>query len=104
MAIDREGITLGNEYVAQLRKQADEFASLSSDIISFLNGNGNFQIFREGTEKGDSIYKNINTCVDTIVQQLVPQMQKIGNTTSGLLDNQQNYNKADDMINREMVQ
>ena len=95
MAILREGITIGNNLVDQINSTARELASISNDIISYLNSNNNFQIFREGTERGEAIYNNLNTCVNTIVDKLVPTIEKISTTTSNLLNEQQRLNKAD---------
>ena len=94
MAILREGITIGNNYVEEIRKNASELSSISSDIINYLNGNSNFQIFKDGTEKGAAIYNDLNTCVNTIVNQLVPTVEKISITTSNLLKEQETLNKA----------
>ena len=96
MAILREGIQLGNSYVEQMKIRAKELASISNDVISYLNGNGNFQIFKDGTERGARIYNDLNTCVSTIVDKLVPTIEKISMTTTNLLNTQENLNRADD--------
>ena len=94
MAILREGIALGNEQVERMRVMSKELASISSEMISYLNANANFQLFRQGTERGAGIYNNLNTCVNTIVEQLVPAIDRISTSTSNLLNEQQNLNKA----------
>ena len=96
MAILREGITVGEDYVGQMRIMSKELASMSSEMITYLNGNGNFQIFREGTAKGAAIYNDLNVCVNTIVEQLVPTIDRISATTENLLNQQQILNKAED--------
>lgn len=96
MAILREGITAGNEYIGQMRVKAKELVSISNDIIKYLNGNGNFQVFREGTEKGAAIYNNLNTCVNTIAERLVPTIERITTSTGDLLNMQQNLNRVED--------
>ena len=95
MAILREGITIGNNYVEQMRTMTNELSAISRDLISYLNGNGNFQIFREGTERGAGIYNDLNTCVNTIVEQLAPTVEKISVTTTNLLNQQEILNRAD---------
>jgi len=95
MAILREGIVTGNNLVEEVRKTSSELSTIGSDIISYLNGNRNFQTFREGTEKGAAIYNNLNICVNTIVDKLVPTIEKMAASTTSLLNEQQNLNRAD---------
>lgn len=99
MAISREGISIGNNYVDQINKSAKELALISQDIINYLNSNSNFQIFREGTEKGEAIYNDLKTCVSTVVERLTPTIEKISSTSSNLLNEQQNLNRADRQYN-----
>lgn len=96
MAILREGITLGNEYIGQMRMMSKELANMGEEIISYLNGNANFQTFREGTPRGAAIYNDLNKCIDTIMNQLVPTVDKITVATENLLNQQQNLNRAED--------
>ena len=103
MATLREGIIIGNNYVDQLKQASSELASMSQDIINYLNGNSNFQIFREGTEKGEAIYNNLNTCVKTIIERLVPTIDNVSTTTSRMLNEQQQLNRADKETREEWV-
>ena len=103
MAILREGITIGNSYVEQIKTSAKELSVIASDIISYLNSNANFQIFREGTERGTAIYNDLNTCVNTIEEKLVPTIEKISLTTSNLLNEQQNLNRADNQYSNQAM-
>lgn len=102
MAILREGITIGNNYVDEIRTAASDLASISNDVLNYLNANGNFQTFREGTERGAAIYNNLKTCVSTVVEKLVPTVDKIASTTSALFNEQQNLNKAEAQSNDRM--
>lgn len=95
MALRREGIIAGSELVAQIRIASKDLLSISNDITSSLNGNSNFQAFRQGTEKGNAIYENLITCINTITDKLIPTIDKITETTSNLFDEQENFNKSD---------
>ena len=92
MAILREGIVIGNNYVNEMRSVASDLLSVSSDIISYLNANENFQMFREGTEKGNAIYNDLKVCLNIIEEKLVPTVEQISSTTSNLLSEQEKIN------------
>ena len=94
MALLREGISVGNNYVDQIKAASKELSEIGNDIITYLNGNANFQMFREGTDKGEKIYNDLDKCVNTIVEQLVPSIDKIAMSTSNLLNKQNDLNKA----------
>lgn len=95
MGLLREGIAAGNRYSEEIQATSKEIAEIGTNIITFLDNNGNFQMFREGTGRGNAIYNDLKKCVDGIVDQLVPTINKIASSTSTLANAQQNLNKAD---------
>ena len=92
MAILREGIIVGNNYVDEMRNAANDLLLLSGDIISYLNANENFRIFREGTEKGNAIYEELKYCLNIIEEKLVPTVEQIASATSNMLNEQERIN------------
>ena len=96
MALLREGIIAANNCAEEIRTVSKEWADAGTTVINYLNGNANFQAFKAGTDKGESIYNSLNTCINTVVEQLVPTIDRVTMTTSNLLDAQQNLNRADE--------
>ena len=95
MGILREGIVASNECLDQIGNLVKELSSISEGIIDYLNGNTNFQLFREGTDKGNAIYSDLKECVSTIVNKLLPTIEKMSATTYNMLNEQKVLNRAE---------
>ena len=51
MALNRQGIETAQENARVVKNLTERLVAVSSEMISRLNSDVNFQIFREGTEK-----------------------------------------------------
>ena len=100
MALSREGINLGNNYNEQLKRAAQDLSSKSNDLMVSLKGNANFQLFKEGTDKGARIYDELSKCLNAIVDGFVPTIENMIDITSTLLNKQNEDNKSDRPIQR----
>ena len=96
MALLRSGIEEGKNCVTEINKLTKELSSVS-DLVTRLNGDANFQEFKDGTPRGERIYSDLKACVDAIENHLIPTLEKLSSTTVTLIGIQENLNKPDAM-------
>ena len=93
MALNRQGIETAQENARVVKNLTERLVAVSSEMISRLNSDVNFQIFREGTARGESIYDNIKNCCDVITTKLSPSIDSMVQVTQTLLDGQSELNR-----------
>ena len=77
MALSAEGISRGRNGASEVDSLSKDLNNSSENLKGILNSNGNYQYFKMGTDKGASVDNDLNTTLDTVVNDLVPQIQSL---------------------------
>ena len=93
-------MALSSDGIAKSRSEAGEVNTLSKDLKtsgenlkSILHNNGNYQFFKMGTDKGASVDSDLNQTLDTVINELVPQINSLLATIEAFLARQAEENR-----------
>ena len=93
-------MALSNEGISSVRKDADEVGShrkklnqSSENLSNILKNNGNYQYFKAGTDKGNSVDSALNQTLTTITERLVPTINALENAIYAFLARQEEENR-----------
>ena len=79
MALSNEGIRNAKENVNEIRASAKELIKVGEELKNLLQNDVNYQYFKAGTDKGQSVDSDLIRLLDTIVNMLVPQTESVSN-------------------------
>ena len=93
MALSREGISRVRSHAANISNSTTQLQTTSDELKTSLQSNGNYQFFKIGTDKGTSVDSDLNLTLDTIVNELVPQLNGISGTIEAFCARQEEENR-----------
>lgn len=92
MALSDVGIVKTRNEVGTLNEQKAKLTQLLSDLESTLNGDENFQKFRNGTKRGDAINSNLLNIIK-ITRKSIEDTNELISATTAFLDKHDIENK-----------
>ncbi|MBR4671910.1 MAG: hypothetical protein IKO78_01750 [Bacilli bacterium] len=101
MALSRQGIAAVRSGAGKISNLATKVQGSGEELSTILRGNGNYQYFKIGTDKGSHVDSKLNLTLDTLLDRLVPQLSSIHTTLEGFCARQEEENRILEMRARQ---
>ena len=90
--------------IAKIRGHNGQISSLitnlkttSEELKEILQKDGNYQLFKLGTDKGYSLDEDLVLDVNTVIDQFVPALNDTSSAISSFCDKQEELNRAEEL-------
>ena len=93
MALSNDGITKSKNEASEVNTLSKDLKTSGENLKDILHNNGNYQFFKMGTDKGASVDSDLNQTLDTVVNELVPQINNLLATIEAFLARQAEENR-----------
>ena len=96
MALSAGAIGAARAGASQISASASSLKLATEGLNSILKGNGNYQYFKVGTDKGTAVDTDLNKSADTIIDSLVPEIGKVSSAISAFCARQEELNRQEE--------
>lgn len=93
MALSSDGITKSRNETNEINTLSKDLKTSGENLKDILHNNGNYQFFKMGTDKGASVDSDLNQTLDTVINELVPQINNLLATIEAFLARQAEENR-----------
>lgn len=93
MALTREGISQVRGESERIKQEAAEMKRQVNELRDLINSNPEYQLFKMGTERGNSVDRDLTQTINTTLDMLLPQIDSISQNLDSFCAKQEAQNR-----------